>query len=153
MPDERPRLDQVNLVSRDVAASVAFYELLGVEMAETQPGWEAWDPHHQTVALEGSTGISMDIDSASFAAWWAAEGLPTGPVLGFRVASRESVDATYERLTGAGHRGVRAPYDAFWGARYALVEDPDGVVVGVMSEASAEFRRAGPDLEEFAPEE
>ena len=54
-------------------------------------------------------------------------------VLGFRVATREAVDALYGRMTAAGHRGQQPPYDAFWGARYAVVEDPDGNAVGIMS--------------------
>jgi hypothetical protein len=28
---------------------------------------------------------------------------------------------------------VQVPYDAFWGARYAIVADPDGNEVGLMS--------------------
>ena len=39
----------------------------------------------------------------------------------------------YADLTGAGYRGQQPPYDAFWGARYAVVEDPDGNAVGLMS--------------------
>ena len=37
MPDDRPVLDQVNVVTRDVDASVAFYRRLGVEIADTEP--------------------------------------------------------------------------------------------------------------------
>jgi hypothetical protein len=50
-------------------------------------------------------------------------------VLGFSVVTRNEVD----RLTGAGYAGLAPPYDAFWGARYPIVEDPNGVAVGVMS--------------------
>jgi uncharacterized glyoxalase superfamily protein PhnB len=63
-------------------------------------------------------------------------------VLGFRLASRESVDALYEELTGAGYRGAQPPYDAFWGARYAIVADPDGNSVGIMSPSDPERRSA-----------
>ncbi len=54
-------------------------------------------------------------------------------VLGFKVSSRERVDHIYADLTGAGYKVQQAPYDAFWGARYAIVEDPDGNPVGIMS--------------------
>ena len=54
-------------------------------------------------------------------------------VLGFKFASRDEVDRVYADLTGAGYRGQQPPYDAFWGARYAVVEDPDGNAVGLMS--------------------
>ena len=36
-------------------------------------------------------------------------------------------------MTNAGYRGLQEPVDAFWGARYAIIEDPDGIAVGVMS--------------------
>ena len=57
----------------------------------------------------------------------------TRVVLGFAVASREAVDEIYTDLTGAGHAARQPPYDALWGARYAIVEDPDGNNVGLMS--------------------
>ena len=49
-------------------------------------------------------------------------------------------------MTAAGHRGLQAPFDAFWGARYAIVEDPDGIAVGLMSPISAEHRSPPPDV-------
>ena len=36
-------------------------------------------------------------------------------------------------MTGAGYEGAQPPYDAFWGARYAVLVDPDGNHVGLMS--------------------
>jgi uncharacterized glyoxalase superfamily protein PhnB len=54
------------------------------------------------------------------------------------------VDAAYGDLTGAGYAALQAPFDAFWGSRYAIVEDPDGIAVGLMSPPSAEFRSAPP---------
>jgi uncharacterized glyoxalase superfamily protein PhnB len=36
------------------------------------------------------------------------------------------VDAAYGELTAAGHHGEREPFDAPWGQRYAVVQDPDG---------------------------
>ncbi len=36
------------------------------------------------------------------------------------------VDAVYEELVSAGYHGELEPWDAFWGQRYASVQDPDG---------------------------
>lgn len=47
--------------------------------------------------------------------------------------SRDRVDEIHADLIGAGYAGQQEPYDAFWGARYAVVEDPDGNPVGIMS--------------------
>ena len=59
------------------------------------------------------------------------------------MATREDVDDLYAELTSAGYVGQQAPYDAFWGARYAIVEDPSGNSVGLMSPID-EARRAAP---------
>jgi hypothetical protein len=47
-------------------------------------------------------------------------------------------------VTAAGHRSHKAPEDAFWGARYAIVEDPDGTSVGIMSAIDESKRRPPP---------
>jgi uncharacterized glyoxalase superfamily protein PhnB len=66
-------------------------------------------------------------------------------VLGFKVASREAVDEIYQDLTSAGYKSQQAPHDAFWGARYAIVEDPDGNAVGLMSPVDPSRREAEPE--------
>jgi uncharacterized glyoxalase superfamily protein PhnB len=43
------------------------------------------------------------------------------------------VDEIHDALVADGARSLQPPYDAFWGARYAVVVDPDGVAVGLMS--------------------
>ncbi len=140
MTRKRPVLSQLNLVVRDMDAAVDFYRRLGIEIPDTLPDWQA---HHRTADLGGE--VSIDLDSTAFAPQWNA-GWPasqTGVVVGFRVATREDVDALYEELTGAGHVGQQPPYDAFWGARYAIVEDPSGNAVGLMS-PSDPARRSRP---------
>jgi uncharacterized glyoxalase superfamily protein PhnB len=58
--------------------------------------------------------------------------------------SRDAVDGRYDELTADGFPGRQAPYDAFWGARYAIVADPDGRDVGLMSPIDPD-RRYTPD--------
>jgi uncharacterized glyoxalase superfamily protein PhnB len=90
-------------------------------------------------------GLDLDFDSQTFAHRWN-EGWPAGAhgaVLGFKVAERSTVDELFERLTSAGYAAQQPPYDAFWGARYAIVADPDGNSVGIMS-ASDPARRGEP---------
>jgi catechol 2,3-dioxygenase-like lactoylglutathione lyase family enzyme len=131
--DRGPVFNQVNLVVRDMAAMVAFYERLGVELAPTVI---PWDRHHRSFASNSMVdGFDFDLDSATFAQQWN-EGWPprqAGPVFGFRLASETAVDETYRDLTSAGYVGQQAPYDGFMGARYAVVVDPDGNSVGLMS--------------------
>ncbi len=140
MTEKRAVLSHLNLVVRDMDAAVDFYRRLGIEIPDTLPDWQA---HHRTADPGGEVGI--ELDSAAFTPQWNA-GWPAaqpGVVVGFRVATREDVDALYEELTGAGHVGQQPPYDAFWGARYAIVEDPSGNAVGLMS-PSDPARRSRP---------
>ena len=74
---------------------------------------------------------------------------PTGSsraLLGFAVATREAVDERYADLVAAGYQGRQPPYDTFWGARYAVVADPDGNDVGIMSPQD-DSRRSWPPKE------
>jgi hypothetical protein len=71
----------------------------------------------------------------------------TAWVLSFKVESRERVDEINADLTAAAYRGQQSPYDAFRGARYAVIEDPDGNAVGIMSPIGPD-RRSQPDFGE-----
>ena len=134
MTDEGPVLYKIHLVVKDMDATVAFYRRLGLDVPDTDPAWQA---HHRTASMPD--GLDLDFDSDEFARKWnqgwrsPADG--NAGVLGFRVPSREAVDDLYEDLTDAGYAAQQAPYDAFWGARYAILEDPDGNAVGLMSPA------------------
>jgi catechol 2,3-dioxygenase-like lactoylglutathione lyase family enzyme len=131
MTDEiRPVLDQINLVVSDMTATVEFYRRLGLAIGDVPP---EWDQHHRSADMAG--GIDLDFDGRVFAKVWNVglpEDRPTA-VIGFKFPTREAVDASYEDLTRAGYVGQQPPFDAFWGARYAIVEDPDGNSVGLMS--------------------
>ena len=127
---DKPVFNQFNLVVSDMSATVAFYRRLGLTIPETDPEWAS---HHRSAEMPGN--IDLDFDSAGFARVWDSgwSSRPRMGVLGFKVSSREDVDDIYRDLTEAGYLGEQAPYDAFWGARYAVVQDPDGTPVGIMS--------------------
>jgi catechol 2,3-dioxygenase-like lactoylglutathione lyase family enzyme len=125
-------LNQVNLVVRDMAATRTFYERLGLTFKDGPPEWAA---HHASAATPD--GMRLEFDSAVFAKqWnpgWRESGVGNRAVLFFGVAAREDVDRVHGSVVAAGHRSQQAPVDAFWGARYAIVEDPDGNSIGIMS--------------------
>src|SRR5262245_41305497 len=116
MGSTRVVFDQVNLVVRDMQRSADFYRRLGLAVAE---GDASWSMHHRS-GHPADAGASFDLDSLPFAAQWGRVGQP-GPVLGFRVPARADVDRLYSELTAAGHAGQQPPFDAFWGARFAVV--------------------------------
>jgi uncharacterized glyoxalase superfamily protein PhnB len=71
-------------------------------------------------------------------------------VIGFSFPTREAVDKCYAELIDAGYESRQPPFDAFWGARYAIVADPDGNEVGLMSSID-EQRKIWPPIESPAP--
>ena len=90
-----PVIDQFNLVVSDMAASVAFYRLIGFDIPD---GDETWDEHHRSATVEG--GIDLDLDSTSFAKQWDPGWRGGMGVLGVKVASREEVDERHAALDG-----------------------------------------------------
>ncbi len=134
------RLDQINLVVSDVDATRAFYAHLGV--AFDDPADAFWAEHHISAV---DVPLDLDLDSTAFASKWNA-GWPggSGAVLGFKVNRRDEVDSLVETLAAQGVPVQQPPYDAFWGARYAVVSDPDGNSVGIMSPVDPDRRSPPP---------
>jgi uncharacterized glyoxalase superfamily protein PhnB len=142
-----PKLEQLNIVSRDLEATVRFYRLIGLPMDEPHRT-PAGEPFHASSG-EGD-GVLLEADSPAFArvwnqGWQGEAELDGRVVIGLRVETRDEVDRLYREVIGAGYRGLQPPFDAFWGARYAIVEDPNGLAVGLMSPAD-DAHRAAPTL-------
>ena len=119
-----PNLNAIGIVASDMAESIRFYRLLGVDVPET-PG----EGHVDTV-LPNGVRFMLDTEEVvkSFRPdWTRAAGNQLG--LAFECGSPGEVDETYRRAVDAGFRGEKEPWDAFWGQRYAQLEDPDGVPV------------------------
>lgn len=139
-------LDQINIVANDLHATVAFYRMLGVDL-QTPIAAADGAPFH--TSSKPAPGAVLEADSPRFArvwnqGWEGEERLAGRVVIGLRVADRAAVDRLAEEIVRAGYRALQPPFDAFWGARYAIVEDPDGIAVGIMSPADAEHRSPPP---------
>ncbi|MGH3882223.1 MAG: VOC family protein [Pseudonocardiaceae bacterium] len=124
------RLDVIGLVVADMAASLAFYRRLGLDIpadADAAP--------HVEVALPGGLRLLWDTEDTirSFAPDWTAPKGGSRTSLAFRLPDPAAVDAAYAELTAAGYHGEHAPWDAFWGQRYAVVHDPDALTVDLFA--------------------
>ena len=131
MTDERqPKFTGMFLVVQDMAAAMAFYRRLGLAIpdgAETQIH----------VEIEAGDGVYLSFGTVQLTTgydpgWRQPEG-GTPNVLQFHVPSRQRVDDLFADLIAAGYASHLPPFDAFWGNRYAEVDDPDGNVVGLQS--------------------
>lgn len=117
------RIALVELVVADMAASLAFYRRLGIDVPA-----DADDQPHVDAELPGGMRIAWDTVETirSFDPDWTP---PTGGhrmALAFACDDPADVDRTHAELVGAGYRSHKDPWDAFWGMRYAVVHDPDG---------------------------
>ncbi len=118
-----PFFSVVGLVVADMAAALAFYRRLGLDVpaeADTEP--------HVEVALPGGVRLAFDTHETirSFLPGFVAPQGGAQLSLAFRCADPAEVDATYAAMVAAGHHGHLEPWDAFWGQRYAVLHDPDG---------------------------
>jgi catechol 2,3-dioxygenase-like lactoylglutathione lyase family enzyme len=143
-PPTDPILAQLNIVARDFDASVAFYRRLGLPVTERS----APDFGHRHAEVTLPNGLLLELDDEALAALyhagWRGADARSRVVLGFSVPTRADVDRIYADLTASGYRGRQQPYDAFWGARYAVVADADGNDVGLMSPIDPERRQWPP---------
>ena len=116
-------LGQLNLVVRDMDATVAFYRRLGLPI-DAEPG-----AFHVSVTL--ANGFHLDFDTTAFAAQWDT-GYPGDD--GRQHCSRvQPPDPCRGRprlrdLVGAGHTERQPPYDAFWARATPLSRTRTGIL-------------------------
>jgi uncharacterized glyoxalase superfamily protein PhnB len=115
--------DLIGIVVRDIAAALKFYRLLGLDIPDaadkeqhvefvTAGGFRiAWD------ALEMIKGIDAD---------WVEKPIGQRMTLAFKCDNPAEVNALHDKVIKQGYHSHKAPWDAFWGQRYAIVTDPDG---------------------------
>jgi len=121
-----PQLDFFGIVVSDMARSVAFYRRLGLDFPEG-----AENEQHVEAPLPGGMRYALDTEDVirGFDPDWKrpTDGHAAGGA--FRCDSPQEVDRVYGELLEAGATPHKEPWDAFWGQRYAQLEDPDGTVV------------------------
>jgi catechol 2,3-dioxygenase-like lactoylglutathione lyase family enzyme len=116
------QLDLVGMIVKDMAESLRFYRLLGLDIpvgVETEGHVEVFTPGGLRVAWD-----TVEVIHSFDPEWEEPSGQRMG--LAFKCESPAEVDALYREVVGSGYGGFKEPWDAFWGQRYAQVVDPDG---------------------------
>ena len=119
-----PALTAIGIVVSDMAHSIRFYQVVGLDVPDTP------DEGHVDAFLPNGVRLMLDTEETvlSFRPdWTRATGNQVG--LALECGSPAEVDEAYARVTAAGFHGEKEPWDAFWGQRYAQLQDPDGVPV------------------------
>ena len=109
-------------------------------------GDSAWNSARRTgfhAAITFPGGFRLELDQHEFAKQWNS-GTPElgggSVVLCLSVPARDDVDQLWQRMVDSGHTPRQEPYDTFWGSRFAIVDDPDGYQIGLMSPVDADKR-------------
>ncbi|MCL2395291.1 MAG: VOC family protein [Acidimicrobiaceae bacterium] len=128
-----PKPALVELVVGDMAATLAFYRRLGLDIpadADNEP--------HVDVGL-GGLRLAFDTEATirSFDPGWTPPAGGHRMALAFDCDTPAQVDSAWAELTAAGYKGHLAPWDAFWGMRYAVVHDPDGTPIDLFAALGA----------------
>jgi lactoylglutathione lyase len=119
----------VNLYTNDIEAAIRFYEgLLGFRETFRTP--KAGVPEHVEFALEGFKLGLGTVDAAK-----RVHGVEPSPGTPASVVVLwcDDVDAEFARLTVAGVRAEQEPHDTGNNNRNALLRDPDGNLVEIVS--------------------
>jgi uncharacterized glyoxalase superfamily protein PhnB len=121
-----PDLNAMGIAVSDMARSIRFYRLVGLDVPETP------DEDHVDAFLPNGVRFMLDSEEVirSFMPEWTREN-GNQISIALECASPAEVDEVYERVTSEGFEGEKEPWDAFWGQRYALLIDPDGVRVNL----------------------
>ena len=124
-----PIIDAVAVTSRDMGCTVAFYRRLGFEFPDFGPQ----DRHLEAIAAPGAVRLMIDTHELA-AELNGAEPVPANHAqFALLYDSPAEMDAAVAALADAGETVVTAPFDAFWGQRYATVADPDGYRVDLFA--------------------
>jgi uncharacterized glyoxalase superfamily protein PhnB len=120
--------DMIGIVVKDMRKALEFYRILGLDIPES-----ANNEMHVEIEQNGFR-LAFDVQEMIkdiYGDW--EEPVGHRIELAFLCDSREEVDELFQRITEHGYNGHRKPWDAFWGQRYAIVQDPDGNLISLFA--------------------
>lgn len=130
--DMELQLSMVVLEVRDLDASVAFYRALGLDLPEPDAG-------RPVVSYRMPSGVSLLLTTRFASAYDQTWSRPTGgyqQLLEFYIGDDAEVEQKWLELTHAGYHGRLRPTQTS-GPFAAMVDDPDGNVILLTSDAAA----------------
>jgi uncharacterized glyoxalase superfamily protein PhnB len=117
-----PTFNAIGLAAADMATTLAFYRRLGLDI----PAEADTEPHVEAVLPGGIRLMWDDLETLKSLDPGMTPPTGAGASLAFLCADAAEVDSVYAELVRAGSVSRRDPWDAEWGQRYAVLQDPDG---------------------------
>jgi PhnB protein len=135
-----------HLVVNDANAALDYYKkALGAKEVMRLPAEDGRRLMHSEIEVNGARIFVRD-DFPEYAGGRRSAPKDLGGTTVTMHLEVPNCDAAVDRAVAAGATVVMPPMDAFWGARYAIVEDPDGIAVGLMSPISPDFKSVPPEV-------
>ena len=131
------QLSMLILEVRDLSASIAFYREVGLDLPDPPPG-------RPVVIHRMGSGVSLLLTTSFASTYDPTWTRPAGgyqQLLEFYLGEDAAVDQRWADLVAAGHAS-RLPPTQTVGPYAAMVEDPDGNVVLLTSDAAARVDRS-----------
>lgn len=120
------KLDMVGIVVKDMKKALEFYRTLGFSIPEKMN-----EEQHVEVEQDGFRLAfdTQEIAKGVYGSWDEASGHRIE--LAFLCDGIDALNNLYNQVIDHGYTGVREPWDAEWGQRYAIVKDPDGNLISL----------------------
>jgi uncharacterized glyoxalase superfamily protein PhnB len=116
------KIDAVEVTTSEMNRTVAFYQLLGFEFPDFKEG----EDHLEPKTPAGSARLMIDTKQMMTEMLGAPPKPGNHGSFAIQYDSPGEIDAVAKKIKEGGFKLVKDPWDAFWGQRYAVVQDPDG---------------------------
>lgn len=116
------KINAIGIFTSNLSKTVEFYSLIGFKF----PEFKSDEQHLEATTTPGETRLM--IDSKELIKSLIGEEPKPGNCSVFAVEyiSVDELNKTAQKVSLAGFTVFKEPWDAFWGQRYCVVQDPDG---------------------------
>ncbi len=115
------KLNAIGIVSSDFQKSVTFYKILGFEFPA-----EITDGHFEAITKEGSARLMLDSPEMIKGIYGYEPKHSNHSNFAISYDSATEINNVAKMLKQNNFTIYKEPWDAFWGQRYCVVQDPDG---------------------------
>lgn len=124
------KLNAVGVTSTNLQKTISFYKLLGFSFGE----FLADEKHIESIS--GNNSAKLMIDTQDVVEDIIGEVPVPGNHSSFAIEydSDDEIDEVVSNVERLGFMVVKAPWNAFWGQRYAIVQDPDGYKIDLYAQ-------------------
>lgn len=124
------KLDAISVTSTDLKKSVKFYSLLGFTFSL----FEKDEKHIEAQTKAGEVRLMIDTSDLIESITGSKPLPPNHSSFAILCENPSRVDEVCIKIKDEGFVVVKEPWDAFWGQRYAIVQDPNGYMIDLFAQ-------------------